>query len=164
LTSKEVRYLLSGPDRAKPEGARDYALMLVMLRRRLRLAEVSQLRLSSIKRSHGRWILKCKIKGGKEEMWPLPKDIKQAIDDYLKLDGARRRTLHSDGEEAFLFQPLINYRTLEFDEPLGPRMAQKIVIRWGDFTSIGHVTPHDSGGQSSPSCSTTATLTGKCRG
>lgn len=32
LTSKEVRYLLTGPDREKPEGARDYALMLVMLR------------------------------------------------------------------------------------------------------------------------------------
>jgi site-specific recombinase XerD len=118
LTSKEVRYLLSGPDRARPEGARDYAMMLLMLRLSLRLAEVSQLRLSSIKWSHGRWILKCKIKGGKEETWPLPKDVKQAIDDYLKLDGPRRRTLHSDGDDASLFQPSTNYRTLEFDKPL----------------------------------------------
>lgn len=118
-------------------------MMLVMLRLSLRLAEVSQLRLSSIKWSHGRWILRCKIKGGKEETWPLPKDVKQAIDDYLKLDATRRRTLHSDGDDAFLFQPSINYRTLEFDKPLSPRMVQKIVSRWAEFTGVGHVTPHD---------------------
>jgi site-specific recombinase XerD len=38
-----VRYLLSGPDRGKPEGARDYALMLIMLRLSLRVAEVCSL-------------------------------------------------------------------------------------------------------------------------
>lgn len=67
LTSKEVRHLLSGPDKSKREGARDYAMMMLMLRLSLRLSEVSQLRLTSIKWSHGRWILKCKIKGGREE-------------------------------------------------------------------------------------------------
>jgi integrase/recombinase XerD len=143
LTPKEVRYLLSGPDRSKPGGGRDYAMMLVMLRLSLRLAEVSTLRASAIKWSHGRWILKCKVKGGREETWPLPKDVKQAIDDYLKLDSPRRRTLHSDGDEAYLFQPLINYRTLVFDKPLSPRMIQKIVARWGEFTGVGRVTPHD---------------------
>jgi len=143
LTPKEVRYLLSGPDRSKPEGARDYALMLVMLRLSLRLAEVSTLRASAIRWSHGRWILRCKVKGGREETWPLPKDVKQAIDDYLKLDAARRRTLHSDGDEAYLFQPLINYRTLVFDKPLSPRMIQKIVARWGEFVGVGRVSPHD---------------------
>lgn len=40
LSAKEVRYLLSGPDREKAEGARDYALMLVMLRLSLRVSEV----------------------------------------------------------------------------------------------------------------------------
>ena len=143
LTSKEVRYLLSGPDRSKPEGARDYAMMLIMLRLSLRLAEVSSLQTSSIKWSHGRWILRCKIKGGKEETWPLPKDVKQAVDDYLKLDAARRRILNSDGDEAYLFQPHTNYRTLVFDKPLSPRMIQKIVARWGEFSGVGRVTPHD---------------------
>ena len=55
LTAKEVRHLLSGPDRSKPEGARDYALMLVMLRLSLRVAEACALRSSSVKWSHGRW-------------------------------------------------------------------------------------------------------------
>ena len=41
LTPKEVRYLLAGLDRKKPEGARDYwlMLMLVMLRLSLRVSE-----------------------------------------------------------------------------------------------------------------------------
>jgi integrase/recombinase XerD len=143
LTPKEVRHLLSGPDKAKPEGARDYAMMLIMLRLSLRLAEVSSLPVSAIRWSHGRWILRCKIKGGKEETWPLPKDVKEAVDDYLKLDTARRRTLHSDGPDAYLFQPLVNYRSLVFDKPLSQRMVQKIVAHWGEFTGIGRVTPHD---------------------
>src|SRR5215210_3006570 len=96
LTTKEVRYLLSGPDRSKADGARDYAIMLVMLRLSLRVAEVCSLRASSVRWSHGRWTLRCKVKGGREETWPLPKDVKESIDDYLKLDVQRRRTLHSD--------------------------------------------------------------------
>jgi integrase/recombinase XerD len=113
LTAKEVRHLLSGPDREKSEGARDYALMLVMLRLSLRVAEACSLRASSVKWSHGRWTLRCKVKGGREEVWPLPKDVKQVIDEYLKLDAGRRSTLHSDGAESYLFQPHSNYRTLE---------------------------------------------------
>jgi integrase/recombinase XerD len=63
LSAKEVRYLLSGPDRGRPEGARDYALMLVMLRLSLRVSEVCSLRTSSVKWSHGRWTLRCRVKG-----------------------------------------------------------------------------------------------------
>jgi site-specific recombinase XerD len=51
LSAKEVRYLLWGPDREKPD---DYALMLVILRRSLRVSEVCSLRASSVKWSHGR--------------------------------------------------------------------------------------------------------------
>jgi integrase/recombinase XerD len=142
LTAKEVRHLLTGPDREKPEGARDYALMLVMLRLSMRVAEVCSLRASSIKWSHGRWTLRCKVKGGREEVWPLPKDVKQAIDDYLKLDAQRRVTLHSD-TDAFLFQPHSNYRTLVFDKALSTRMVQNIVAKWGSFTGVGDVSPHD---------------------
>jgi integrase/recombinase XerD len=68
LTAKEVRHLLSGPDREKSEGARDYALVIVMLRLSLRVAEACSLRASSVKWSHGRWTLRCKVKGGREEV------------------------------------------------------------------------------------------------
>jgi integrase/recombinase XerD len=142
LTPKEVRHLLAGPDRERPEGARDYALMLVMLRLSMRVAEVCSLRASSIKWSHGRWTLRCKVKGGREEVWPLPKDVKQAVDDYLKLDAQRRATLHSD-TDAYVFQPHSNYRTLVFDKALSMRMVQNIVAKWGRFTGVGDVSPHD---------------------
>jgi integrase/recombinase XerD len=111
LSAKEVRYLLSGPDREKPEGARDYALLLVMLRLSLRVSEVCSLKASSIKWSHGRWTLRCKVKGGREEVWPLPKEVKEAIDHYLRLDRKRREIAHSGGEHAYLFQPHTNYRS-----------------------------------------------------
>ncbi len=143
LTAKEVRYLLSGPDREKPEGARDYALMLVMLRLSLRVSEVCSLRASSVKWSHGRWTLRCKVKGGREETWPLPKDVKEAIDHYLRLDRKRREIAHSGREDAYLFQPHTNYRTLEFDKALSTRMAQKVVKRWADYSRIGDLSPHD---------------------
>jgi integrase/recombinase XerD len=143
LSAKEVRYLLTGPDREKPEGARDYALMLVMLRLSLRVSEVCSLRASSIKWSHGRWTLRCKVKGGREETWPLPKDVKEAVDHYLKLDRKRREIVHSGGEDAHLFQPGVNYRTLTFDKPLSTRMVQKIVKRWADYSRLGDLSPHD---------------------
>src|ERR1051325_4889284 len=86
LTPKEVRHLLAGPDRSTPGGARDYALMLLMLRLSLRVTEACSARLSNIKWSHGRWVLTLKVKRGREEKWPIPTDVKQAIDDYIKLD------------------------------------------------------------------------------
>jgi integrase/recombinase XerD len=143
LSAKEVRYLLSGPDREKPEGARDYALMLVMLRLSLRVSEVCSLRASSVKWSHGRWTLRCKVKGGREEVWPLPKEVKEAIDKYLRLDRKRREVVHSGGEHVPLFQPQTNYRTLDFNKPLSTRMAQKIVKRWADYSRLGDLSPHD---------------------
>ena len=96
-----------------------------------------------MKWSHGRWTLRCKVKGGKEEVWPLPKEVKAAIDHYLKLDRKRRELVHSDGEEAYLFQPHANYRTLEFAKGLSARMVQKIVERWASYSGVGDVSPHD---------------------
>ncbi len=142
-SAKEVRYLLSGPDRGKAEGARDYALMLVMLRLSLRVSEVCSLRASSVKWSHRRWTLRCKVKGGREEVWPLPKEVKEAIDDYLKLDRKRREVVHSGGEHAYLFQPHTNYRTLDFDQALSTRMVQKIIKRWAEYSRLGDLSPHD---------------------
>ncbi len=143
LTAKEVRYLLAGPDRSKAEGARDYALLVVMLRLGLRVSEVCSLRASALKWSHGRFVLKCKVKGGRERTLPVPAEVKRAIDEYLKLDAERRAPLHCDGAEAFLFQPHTNYRTLVFDKGLSSRMAWNIVARWAAYGGIGKLSPHD---------------------
>ena len=143
LTSEEVRKVLAGPDCRKSEGARDYALMLAMLRLGMRVSEVCSLKASDMRWSHGRWILKFKVKGGRERTLPVPDEVRSAIKEYLKLDEARRRNLHSNGDEAYLFQPSVNYRTLEFDKPLSTRMANRIVARWGEYCGVGKLSPHD---------------------
>jgi integrase/recombinase XerD len=58
-------------------------------------------------------------------------------------DEKRRRNLHSDGENAYLFQPLVNYRTLEFNKPLSRRMVRNIVARWGNWCGLKRLSPHD---------------------
>ncbi len=147
LTPEEVRSLLAGPDRSKPAGARDYALMLTLVRTSLRVSEVRNLRASSLRWSHGRWTARIKVKGGRERTIPIPKDVKQSIDDYLKLDAGRRRNLHSDGDDAFIFQPIVNYRTLEFDKPLSARHILEIVNRWACLAGVNRgkqtLSPHD---------------------
>jgi integrase/recombinase XerD len=143
LTPTDVQRLLAGPDRTRPEGARDHALMLLMLKTSLRVSEACGIQLSGVSWSHGRWLLSFKVKGGRERKIPLPKEVKEAIDAYLKLDRDRRRNLHSDGPQAFIFQPTVNFRTLEFNKPLSPTQAWKIVRRWGEYTGVGKVSPHD---------------------
>lgn len=143
LTSKEVHALLAGPNQATAEGARDYALLLTMLRLSLRVSEVCSLRVSSIKWSHGRWLLKFKVKGGRERTLPLPKEVKEAIDHYLKLDNRRRQLVASDGSEAFIYQPHANHRTLVYDKPLTRVAVWKIVQRWGEWGGVGKLSPHD---------------------
>jgi len=143
LSPKEVRHLLAGPDQSKAEGARDYAVMLLMLRLGLRVGEVCALKASGVKWEQGRWTLRCKVKGGRTEVWPLPPDIKKAIERYLELDRKRRQLVGSDGDNAFLFQPMVNYRTLQFAKGISTRMAQYIVGRWADYAGIGKVSPHD---------------------
>jgi site-specific recombinase XerD len=143
LTASEVSHLLAGPDRNTADGARDYAVMLVMLRTSLRVSEVCSLKESSVKWSHGRWVITFKVKGGRERTLPLPADVKKTIDEYLKLDEQRRKRLLSDGPESHLFQPHTNYRTLVFDKPLSPRTVWNIVSRWADYGGVGKLSPHD---------------------
>ena len=127
LTAKEVRYVLSGPNREKAEGARDYALLLLMLRTSIRVSEACSLRLSQVKWSHGRWIIKFKVKGGRERTQPIPGEVKKAIDEDLRLDRTRRGLKHSDGPDQFIFQPHTNYRTLQLNKPVCTTMSWQII-------------------------------------
>lgn len=143
LVAKEARYLFASPDRTRPDGARDYAIILIMGRMSLRVAEVASLKTSSITWSHGRPIIKFKVKGGRERTLPLPTDVKSAIDDYLKLDRPRRKILNTGGEDAWLFQPHTNARTLIYNKPLSTRMIGKLVKKYADYAGIGDLSPHD---------------------
>jgi len=76
-----------------------------------------KVKVSDLHWSQGRWIVSFRVKGGRERTLPVPDEVRTAIKNYLKLAGAQRRDLHSDGDESFLFQPLVNYRTLQFAKP-----------------------------------------------
>jgi integrase len=92
LTPDEVNRLPAGPDKWKAEGARDHALILTMLRLSLRVSEVASLRASDIRWSHGRWIIKFKVKGRRERTLPLPDDIRAAVNVHLKLEAKGKST------------------------------------------------------------------------
>jgi integrase/recombinase XerD len=143
ITPKEVHALLSGPNRSVALGSRDYAILLTLLRLGIRVSEVCSLKLPSIKWSHGRWIIKFKVKGGRERTLPLPADVKKAIDEYLRLDEKRRKMIGSGGDDAYIFQPHVNYRTLVHNKALTTTMVWKIVARWAEYGGIGKLSPHD---------------------
>lgn len=143
LTPKEVRYLLSGPDVRTATGARDFALLTLMCRTFLRVAEVASVRTSSYHWTSGRWTLKVKVKGGRERTIPVPKDVKKAIDDYLRLDDENRRMMKTGGSDAFVFQADVARRSFGENKPLTTRHIWYLVNKWGEFAGIGKVTPHD---------------------
>lgn len=143
LSKKQALNLLAGPDRREPDGARDYAMLMVMLRLSLRVSEVCALRVSSIRAGTPGWMLTVQVKGGREERWPLPVDVKAALDHYLMLDVERRRALGTHGADAWLFQPHKNHRTLEYNKPLSQRQVQKLVAKWAEYGDLGKLTPHD---------------------
>ena len=143
LTPKEVRYLLSGPDVQTATGARDFALLTLMCRTFLRVAEVASVRASSYHWTSGRWTLKVKVKGGRERTIPVPKDVKKAIDDYLRLDDENRRMMKTGGSDAFVFQADVARRSFGENKPLTTRHIWYLVNKWGEFAGIGKVTPHD---------------------
>jgi integrase/recombinase XerD len=143
ITPKEVGRLLAAPDRERVEGARDYVILLMLLRLSLRVSELCSLRSSSLRFTRGQWILHVIVKGGRERRLPMPDDIHIALKRYLQLDRDRRETLKCDGPNAFFFQPLVNYRTLVHDKPLSPEMVRIIVKRWGEYSGVGKLSPHD---------------------
>jgi len=149
LSPQEARRLLAGPDQSAPEGARDYALLLLILRTAMRVGEACCLTTSSVRWSHGRWTLRLntgargKTDIHKERTIPLPEEVKGALDHYLRLDAGRRGLVGSGASDAYLFQPHTNYRTLVFDKPLSSPMIWRIVKKWGDYTGLGKLSPHD---------------------
>lgn len=143
LTPKEVLSLLSWFRLESLLGSRDYSLMLIMLRLSLRVSELCNLKVSDIKWTSGRWILVVKLKGGREEIRPLPKDVKKAIDNYLNLDRSNRQTMKTNGEDAYLFQADPNKRWFGENNPLSTRHIWHLVKKYCRLAGIGDVSPHD---------------------
>lgn len=143
LSPKEVMSLLSWFRLDNLLGARDYALILIMLRLSLRVSEVCNLRVSSMKWTNGRWVLTVKLKGGREERKPLPNDVKKAIDNYLKLDCQNREMMKTNGDDAYLFQAEPSKRWFGENKPLSTRHVWHLVKKYSRLAGIDDVSPHD---------------------
>lgn len=142
LTSKEVRSLLAGPDQSRVEGARDYVLLLLMLRLGLRVSEVCALRASSFHLLGDCRVIKYRAKWYNDRTVPVPDDVWKAINVYLMLDKERRDNMNSGVEDPYIFQPYLKCHR-PHHKPLSTRAAYNIVRNWAKLTGIGHISPHD---------------------
>lgn len=112
LTPREVNILLTIPDTRKIIGARDYALMLLMLRTFMRVSEAVNLRESDFFYQKDSWYVRVKIKGGQIRQTPLPREVKKAIDHYHFLDREHRQMIHLRANDSrYIFMPQIEKKT-----------------------------------------------------
>lgn len=82
LEATQVEKLLKSCDRRLDGSRRDLAMLLLLARLGLRAAEVVELSLDDIDWSSGQ--LQIRGKGARVDRLPLPKDVGQALADYLK--------------------------------------------------------------------------------
>lgn len=149
LSPKEVRMLLGSPDRKEVTGARDYVVLLLLARLALRAAEVCSLRNQDVIRVSARdirgrsinWVIRVRVKGGRERKLPLPDDVKSAIEEYLKLDDEMRRLTKGLNPDAALIQRTGMGRTLG-GKPLTTRALWNIVNKYAEYVGLDQVHPH----------------------
>jgi integrase/recombinase XerD len=82
ISAVDVERVIAACDTARPKGARDRAMVLLMARLGLRSGEVATLRLQDLDWTRGR--LHVVGKGGAESSLPLPQDVGDAILRYVE--------------------------------------------------------------------------------
>lgn len=79
---EDVEHLLQSIDQERPQGRRDYAIMLLLARLGLRAKEVAGLRLEDVDWDAGELVIRGK--GGGVERLPLPWEVGEALSRYLR--------------------------------------------------------------------------------
>ncbi|HWL87864.1 MAG TPA: site-specific tyrosine recombinase XerD [Polyangiaceae bacterium] len=97
LSFPEVERLLAAPDRNKPRGVRDAAMIHLMYASGLRVSELVSLTLSDLDTQRG--VVSCLGKGGKRRLVPVGEAALDHVKTYL--EGARHR--HARPETRVLF-------------------------------------------------------------
>jgi site-specific recombinase XerD len=82
ITNAVVRALLGACDRRRPDGRRDYAILLTLVRLGLRAGEVARLALDDVDWRTGEIVVHGK--GGRHDRLPLPVDVGEALVAYLR--------------------------------------------------------------------------------
>ncbi len=134
LPVDEMFRLLEGPDRAKPLGLRDLAILEVLYSCGIRVSELSSLNLSSI--DSDQRLVKVLGKGKKERIVPIGRKALRAIEDYIEATRPLRKKTQRDPQDAPLF---INFR----GGRLTNRSIGRIVKRYASQCGLmAEITPH----------------------
>lgn len=87
ITRGEVNRLLDGCERSQIDGARDFAILILLARLGLRSIEVARLELDDLDWASGEIVVSGKAR--REDRLPLPSDVGQALVGYLSLRARR---------------------------------------------------------------------------
>lgn len=134
LTEKEAAVMLTTCDRSKVKGARDYALLKLMLYTALRRSEVCALRWGDIHQERGHWVLWIRGKGGRLGKVKLQVAVLRAIEEYFGISG------RENSPEAPLFVAAQHNRG---EVPLSTNTIAQIIKRRAKQAGITkRITPH----------------------
>jgi integrase/recombinase XerC len=134
LPVDEMFRLLEGPDRAKPLGMRDLAILEMLYSCGIRVSELSGLNLLSI--DFDQRLVKVVGKGNKERIVPVGRKALRAIEDYIEATLSLREKAQRDPQDAPLF---INFRGGRLTTRSIGRIVKKYASQCGLMTEI---TPH----------------------
>jgi integrase/recombinase XerC len=134
LPVDEMFRLLEGPDRAKPLGLRDLAILEVLNSCGIRVSELSGLNLSGI--DSDQRLVKVVGKGNKERIVPIGRKALRAIQDYVEATLPLRKKAVRDPQDEPLF---INFRGGRLTTRSIGRIVKKYASQCG---LMGEITPH----------------------
>jgi integrase/recombinase XerC len=134
LPVDEMFRLLDGPDREKPLGLRDSAILETLYSCGIRVSELSGLNVSSI--DFDQRLVRVVGKGNKERIVPIGKKALQAIKDYIETTGSLREKSGKHVENTPLF---LNSRGGRLTARSIERMVTKYANGCGLMTEV---TPH----------------------
>jgi integrase/recombinase XerC len=135
LPVDEMFRLLDRPDRQRPLGLRDLAILEVLYSCGIRVSELAGLNLDSI--DFDQRLVKVFGKGSKERIVPIGKQAVSAVKAYLRSTEELRRKAGGNIEEGPLF---VNFR----GGRLSTRSVGKIVKRYGKEGGLmTDISPHD---------------------
>ena len=134
LTVDDVFRLLERPQRQKPLGLRDLAILEVIYSCGIRVSEAEALNLSSIRFDER--LVRVIGKGNKERIVPIGRQAIRAVKDYLEETRNLRRKRGNDSQDAPLF---INSR----GDRLSGRSIGRIVKRYARESGLASdISPH----------------------
>ncbi|MBN1832176.1 MAG: tyrosine recombinase XerC [Deltaproteobacteria bacterium] len=134
LPVDEMFRLLDGPDKEKPLGLRDLAILETLYSCGIRVSELSGLNVSSI--DFEQRLVRVVGKGNKERIVPIGKKALQAVNEYIEKTGSLRKKSGKHFENTPLF---LNSR----GGRLTARSIERMVSKYAKRSSLmTEVTPH----------------------